>query len=112
MLDTPRPPHQNVVLTILGIWFVVALALAALGIVARLQPPAPQIVLLSLTALVILAGWRVSSVHAWAMSMGAMQRLPLSLLITFLVPLLIATHVLLAMHLRRRVTSPIPAPAA
>lgn len=50
----------------LGIWFIVALVLGASGRVALLRPPAPQILIVSLTALCLAAVFVLRSVREWA----------------------------------------------
>jgi hypothetical protein len=47
------------------IWFLVALAAGATGLVARLHPPLPQVVLFGLTILALVATVAVPSVKAW-----------------------------------------------
>ena len=66
-------PSSRPVLALLGGWLALALGAGLSGRVAALQPPA---------------------------SMAALLRLPLSLLPTFLVPLIIASHVQLFRRLR------------
>ncbi|HEY0723504.1 MAG TPA: hypothetical protein VGD41_05920 [Pyrinomonadaceae bacterium] len=48
-----------------AIWFVAAIALGASGVLARLRPPAPQVVLLALT-IALLVAWRAGdSFRRW-----------------------------------------------
>ncbi len=49
------------------VWLGLALALGASGRLAGLRPPAPQLVLLGLTAVTVLAGVWVPSLRAWAL---------------------------------------------
>lgn len=46
-------------------WFLVALGVGASGALARLAPPRPQILLLTLTAALVVAGAVVPSFRAW-----------------------------------------------
>jgi hypothetical protein len=55
---------RTVVLVGLG-WLVVATAAGAGGLIAALRPPAPQLLLVGLTALVLAAGWRLPGFRAW-----------------------------------------------
>ena len=51
--------------TLIGIWFLAALAAGALGLVKRLHPPAPQVVLLALTVTLVTAGAFWPSFRGW-----------------------------------------------
>lgn len=53
----------------LVIWFIAALAAGATGLVARLQPPLPQVLLFCLTAMTLVAAVVVPSVKAWVKSL-------------------------------------------
>jgi hypothetical protein len=135
-------------------WLLIATAAGAAGMVSALRPPAPPLVLLGLTAIVLAAGWLLAGCRAWLAvidarwlvglhltrfaahprhrsaymvwnvlgladilfvvvtaarlgtadpaSMAALLRLPLSLLPTFLVPLIVASHLVLGVRLARR----------
>lgn len=50
---------------VLAFWFLIALAAGALGIVARLQPPLPQVVLFLLSACALIAATRAPSIKEW-----------------------------------------------
>ena len=50
------------------VWLVAAILLAATGRIARLEPPAPQLVLVALTAGLIIAGVALSGFRAWLTS--------------------------------------------
>src|SRR6266571_2545430 len=161
----------TVVLAVLA-WLVAATALGATGVLRALRPPAPQVVLLGLTVLVVALGLARPTLRTWLMtvderllvgfhltrfvgvyflvlygrgelpfdfavpggwgdiavatlalglidiafvvataarlaltapdSMQALLRLPLNLLLTWLVPILIASHVLLGIRFARR----------
>src|SRR5206468_2615490 len=118
---------RTVVLIGLG-WLVLATGVGAFGIVSTLRPPALPLVLFGLTALLLLSGsparagrrgayilWNVLGLAdilfvvvtaarlgvADPESMAALLQLPLSLLPTFLVPLIIASHVILGVRLAR-----------
>jgi hypothetical protein len=51
----------------LGAWLTGALALGASGLQARLPMPGPQIILASLTGLLVLLYWRCGPVRAWVL---------------------------------------------
>lgn len=53
----------------LVVWLGLALAVGASGVMAGLKPPAPQFVLLALTAMTIFAGTRAGSARAWVDSL-------------------------------------------
>jgi hypothetical protein len=46
-------------------WLLTATALGAAGVLRTLQPPAPQLVLLALTAVVLASAWLVAGFRAW-----------------------------------------------
>jgi hypothetical protein len=52
-------------IVIAAVWLFGAVALAASGVPARLQPPAPQVILLAMTAALLVAGSRIRRFHAW-----------------------------------------------
>lgn len=54
---------------LLLIWFVVALVAGGTGIVAKLHPPLPQVVLLLLTAAALTATRAISSIKMWVESL-------------------------------------------
>ena len=68
MIEQPSselpPPSLIPIAAIVG-WLLAAAALAATGIPARLQPPAPQLVLLGVTAALIIAGTRLPLFRGW-----------------------------------------------
>jgi|GEM_PF-347630 hypothetical protein len=51
------------------VWFLIALAAGATGLTQRLHPPAPQIVLVALTAMLVTAGRFVPAFRAWVASL-------------------------------------------
>ena len=55
---------------VLTIWLVAALAAGAAGVVSRLQPPAPQIVLVALTAATLIAVATIPAASAWVASLS------------------------------------------
>ena len=68
MIEQPSSefrPQSLVPVTVIVGWLLAAAALAATGIPARLQPPAPQLVLLGLTAALIIAGTRLPRLREW-----------------------------------------------
>jgi hypothetical protein len=54
-----------------AVWLVAAIALGASGIPQRMQPPLPQLILLGLTGLLLLATFRLSRLRAWAYEIDA-----------------------------------------
>lgn len=66
-MNSEHSRADRIVLSVLGIWFLVALILGASGVTQRLRPPAPQIVLATLSLLTLGALWFVPSIHRWAM---------------------------------------------
>jgi hypothetical protein len=60
-------PHRSVRPWLVGIaWLGIAVALGATGVVARLRPPAPQLVVAGLTAALLLADRLAPGFRAWA----------------------------------------------
>ena len=53
---------------ILVVWFLAVCILGATGVATRLQPPMPQVVLLAITAILIVAGRTNARLRAWLMS--------------------------------------------
>lgn len=51
------------------IWFLVACVAGSTGAVSRLQPPAPQLVLLALTVALVVAGRTIDSFRVWLMQL-------------------------------------------
>jgi len=68
MPEAPVSARPVAVLTALGAWLIVALALGASGRLQALQPPLPQLTLVALTAGALLATAKVQAVRAWALS--------------------------------------------
>jgi hypothetical protein len=64
MTDAPRPRWTPIVAVVL-LWLAGAIALGASGRLDSLRPPAPQIVVLVLTAVVLAACAFVPAVRAW-----------------------------------------------
>src|SRR5437868_4690458 len=96
-----------------GIWFCMAAAASAAGVLKKIGMPFPQVLLFLLTNVLLLLFWKnlgftdilfvVSTAARLGLadpqSMKALTRLPLALLPTFLVPIIIATHLLLFFRL-------------
>lgn len=57
------------VLVIGLIWLALAVWLGAGGVIARLHPPAPQLLLLGLTAGLLLAFWRHAAFRSWLLQL-------------------------------------------
>jgi hypothetical protein len=73
--DRMQAPRSRPFLLIGLAWLAIALALGASGRLLLLRPPAPQLVLLGLTAAVILAGFSVPAFRAWLFSIRYRQLL-------------------------------------
>jgi hypothetical protein len=54
-----------------GGWLVLAIGLGATGVVRRLQPPAPPIVLFALTAALLTLAWGHAGFRAWLRALDA-----------------------------------------
>ncbi len=54
-----------------GVWFAVAAAAAAAGLLQGLRPPAPQAILLSLSAMLLIAWRAIPPVRGWALALDA-----------------------------------------
>ena len=61
------PMRTSTLAGIATAWFAIALALGAAGVVEKLRPPIPQLILLGLTALLLLALVALPSFRAWAL---------------------------------------------
>ena len=66
MARTPYPPSH--VATAVAVWIVAAIAIGASGALQSLRPPAPQIILLTITALLVAAGTLIPRLRAWALT--------------------------------------------
>lgn len=55
---------RTIVLVVVG-WLVAAVGLDAVGVLRTLRPPAPQLILVALTVLLLAAAWRVAGLRAW-----------------------------------------------
>lgn len=75
----PAAPRPGLAPAMLGLWLLAAAAFAASGQLARLEPPAPQLLLLGLTAAVILAGARWSPFRLWLAGLNLRQIVALHL---------------------------------
>jgi hypothetical protein len=64
--------HEHAATTMVAVsvltWLMAALALGATGVLPALQPPAPQLVLLTLTALVVFLGLTRATLRSWLMT--------------------------------------------
>jgi hypothetical protein len=61
------PPRTSTLAGIATAWFAIALALGAAGVVEELRAPIPQLILLGLTALLLLALVALPAFRAWAL---------------------------------------------
>lgn len=66
MVLTRPGPETSLALTILGLWCLGAVVIGASGALAALRPPAPQVIIASLTAAALLLALRVSPLRTWA----------------------------------------------
>jgi hypothetical protein len=71
---------MRVALTVGVLWLAVATAAVAGGLIERLRPPGPQVVLATLTAVLVAAGVFVSPVRRWALALD--PRVPVALHLT------------------------------
>ena len=71
---------MRIALIIGTVWLALATAAVAGGLTAQLQPPGPQVVLASLTALLVAAGALLPPVRRWALALD--PRVPVSLHLT------------------------------
>lgn len=65
------PPAGRIYVVIAWLWFVGAFALGASGRLARLHPPAPQLVLAGLTTLLIASGVAFEGFRRWVAGFDA-----------------------------------------
>src|SRR5215207_3268792 len=70
MTPTPRahPAPTAILLAIAAVWLAVAMLASATGLVATLRPPIPQLILITLTVLLIAAGVFLPRFRAWLVS--------------------------------------------
>jgi len=78
MIETPPYRSTNVLLAG-AVWLVAAIAFGASGAPQHLQPPLPQLVLLGLTGLLLLATFGQPRLRAWAYQIDARWLLVLHL---------------------------------
>ena len=64
----PDPIRSTTVLLAGLLWLLLAIGLGASGVLQRLNPPAPQLILAGLTGALLLAGARSRRLRAWALS--------------------------------------------
>src|SRR2546429_346761 len=88
----PRFPRAAGVLVIA--WLALALVAGGTGFLVRLPLPGPQLIFLGLFAATLVAVPVVPALGAWVMS------LPLVLFPTFVVPVFLASHVIIFRRLR------------
>jgi hypothetical protein len=61
----PTPIRASAVVAVLGAWLLLATLFGAMGWVAKLRPPLPQVVLIGLTGALIATGLRVKPFRDW-----------------------------------------------
>jgi hypothetical protein len=64
-----KPMRTSVVVAVAAAWFAAALALGAAGVVEQLRPPVPQLILLGLTVLLLIAPAVSPPFRAWALGL-------------------------------------------
>jgi len=74
-----NPPSGRLYLAIGAVWLVIALVLGATGRIARLHPPAPQLVLAGLTVLLLGCGAAFTGFRAWLRQLDVRRVLSLHL---------------------------------
>ena len=74
-----NPPSGRLYLAIGAAWLVIALVLGATGRIARLHPPAPQLVLAGLTVLLLGCGAAFTGFRAWLRQLDVRRVLSLHL---------------------------------
>lgn len=57
--------RSRTIVLVVGGWLVAAVGLGAVGVLRTLRPPAPQLILVALTVLLLAAAWRVAGLRAW-----------------------------------------------
>lgn len=65
MPSASTPSRPRLYLGIIFLWFVASVVLASTGRLQRLRPPAPQLVLVGLTILLVFLTRKVKGVRAW-----------------------------------------------
>lgn len=73
------PSRSGLIPALLLLWFVAAIAFAASGQLARLVPPAPQLLLLGLTAVLLIAGALWAPLRLWLAGVNLRQIVALHL---------------------------------
>ena len=71
MTTTPQPqtaPRRHVLLTLTVVWLVIALVVSFMGIPQRMVPPTPQIIVLGLTVLLLVASWLYWPLRSWVLT--------------------------------------------
>jgi hypothetical protein len=71
MRDPSTVRSSRVVAGILVGWFAVATLVVASGLLQQLRPPAPQLVLVALTALTLMVTLRTPTLRRWSLSVDA-----------------------------------------
>jgi hypothetical protein len=71
LMTEPTPYRSTGVLLASAVWLAAAIALGVSGIPQRLPFPVPQLILLSLTGLLLLATFRLPRLRAWAYEIDA-----------------------------------------
>ena len=74
-----EPARTRTVLAGVAVWFVLAAVAGAMGMLEPMRPPAPQLVLLSLTVLTLVAARVIAPLRAWVMTVDVRMMVGLHL---------------------------------
>ena len=70
-MTIPQPeisPRRHLILIGAAIWLAIALLVSAMGVPQRMVPPTPQLVVLVLTALLLIASWLYWPLRSWVLT--------------------------------------------
>jgi hypothetical protein len=70
-MTTPQPesaPRRHILLTGAIVWLLIAAVVSFMGIPQRMKPPAPQLVVLVLAVLLLIASWLYWPLRSWVLT--------------------------------------------